>query len=169
MRRKEIQSGKVANMSVSVRVTAPDNPAVQILLEQLNQYLAVRYPAEANHIDSLEELEKPNVVFVSAWEHEDVLGCGAIKFLTDEIQYGEIKRLYVADYARGRGISEMMMKHLERAAIERDVSVLRLEAGKQQPEAIALYRKLGYLERGAFAGYENENIELSVFMEKRLA
>jgi putative acetyltransferase len=156
-------------MSVSVRVTSPDNPAVQVLLEQLNQYLAVRYPAENNHIDSLEELEKPNVVFVSAWEHGDALGCGAIKFLKDEIQYGEIKRLYVVEHARGRGISEMMMKHLEQAAIDRDISVLRLEAGKQQPEAFALYRKLGYLERDAFAGYKNENIELSVFMEKQLA
>ena len=155
-------------MSVSVRVTSPDHPAVRELLDQLDTYLRQRYPAEANHIDPPDVLKKPNVVFVAAWSGETALGCGAIKFLDDDVNYGEIKRLFVADHARGRGIANKLMRHLEQTALDRGVQVLRLEAGMEQPEAISLYRKLGFIERDAFAGYENENIELSVFMEKYL-
>ena len=155
-------------MSVEVRVSAPDHPAVKGLLEQLNTYLSERYPADANHIDSPEELKKPNVVFIAAWSGNSALGCGAVKFLKDDVDYGEIKRLFVADYARGKGVADKLMEYLERAAADRGVNVLRLEAGMEQPEAIALYRKLGFVERDVFAGYEDENIELSVFMEKQL-
>jgi putative acetyltransferase len=155
-------------MSITVRTTAPDHPAAQVLLAQLDRYLAERYPAEANHIDSLEELKKPNVVFVVAWEGSNALGCGAIKFLRDEVNYGEIKRVFVAQHSRRKGIADILMQHLEQSAIDRGIGVLRLEAGMQQPEAIALYKKLGFTERDVFSGYENANIALSVFMEKRL-
>ena len=155
-------------MPVEVCVSAPDHPAIQALLEQLNTYLAERYPAEANHIDSPEELKKPNVVFIAAWSGDTALGCGAIKFLKDDVDYGEIKRLFVADHARGKGIADKLMGCLEQTAANRGVKVLRLEAGMAQPEAISLYRKLGFIERDVFTGYEDENIELSVFMEKQL-
>ncbi len=155
-------------MSIELRTTAPDHPAVKVLLTQLDSYLAERYPAEANHIDSLEELKKPNVFFVAAWEEGNALGCGAIKFLRDEVDYGEIKRVFVTEHARGKGIADALMQCLEQAARERGVNMLRLEAGRQQPEAIALYEKLGFTERDVFSGYEDANIELSVFMEKRL-
>lgn len=151
-----------------MRTTAPDHPAAQVLLAQLDSYLAERYPAETNHIDSLEDLKKPNVVFIVAWEGGNALGCGAIKFLRDGVDYGEIKRVFVAQQERGKGISGILMQHLEQSARERGIKVLRLEAGMQQPEAIALYRKLGFTERDVYSGYENANIALSVFMEKRL-
>ena len=43
---------------------------------------------------------------------------------------------------------------------------MRLETGTKQPEAIALYRKFGYVERGPFGAYKPD--PLSIFMEKRL-
>ena len=43
-------------------------------------------------------------------------------------------------------------------------SLLRLETGVLQPEALGLYRKLGYRERGPFGAYAAD--PLSVFMEK---
>jgi putative acetyltransferase len=44
--------------------------------------------------------------------------------------------------------------------------LLRLETGVRQPEALGLYRKLGYRERGPFGAYKPD--PLSVFMEKRV-
>jgi putative acetyltransferase len=44
---------------------------------------------------------------------------------------------------------------------------MQLETGIKQPEAIALYRKFGYAERGPFGSYQPD--PLSLFMEKRLA
>jgi putative acetyltransferase len=44
---------------------------------------------------------------------------------------------------------------------------MRLETGVLQTEALGLYRRLGYQERGPYGDYETD--PLSVFMEKRLS
>ncbi len=58
------------------------------------------------------------------------------------------------------------MAALEREAAKLGVTLMQLETGIKQPEAIALYRKLGYAERGPFGTYQPD--PLSLFMEKRL-
>jgi putative acetyltransferase len=59
------------------------------------------------------------------------------------------------------------MDYLEARLREQGIELLRLETGIHQPEAIGLYRKLGYRERGPFGAYRVD--PLSVFMEKRAA
>lgn len=61
----------------------------------------------------------------------------------------------------------MIMEYLETELHNRGINLLRLETGIKQPEALGLYRKLGYRERGPFGAYSND--PLSVFMEKRLS
>ena len=58
------------------------------------------------------------------------------------------------------------MAALEREAAELGVTLMQLETGIKQPEAIALYREFGYTERGTFGSYQPD--PLSLFMEKRL-
>jgi len=153
---------------IEIAPISPEEDSVQYLLQQLNEYLEKIYPSESNYIDSVDELKKQNVVFLGASIDAQVVGCGAVKFLQDDISYGEIKRVYVCNAARGRGIAEALMRGLEAAAIDRKVKVLRLETGHQQPEALGLYEKLGYACRGPFASYIHDNNELSLFMEKQL-
>lgn len=45
------------------------------------------------------------------------------------------------------------MQHLEHYLHENGVTISRLETGPMQPQALRLYRKLGYLERGPFGPY----------------
>jgi putative acetyltransferase len=78
----------------------------------------------------------------------------------------EIKRLFVQPAARGRGIGRALMAQLEWLAAEEGVSLLQLETGVKQPEALSLYRALGYAERGPFGAYRPD--PLCLFMEKRL-
>jgi putative acetyltransferase len=59
------------------------------------------------------------------------------------------------------------MNHLEAEARRLGVSVLRLETGISQPEALALYRRRGYVERAPFGAYRLD--PLSLFMEKTLS
>jgi putative acetyltransferase len=59
------------------------------------------------------------------------------------------------------------MDALEREAAKHGVTLMRLETGIKQTEAIALYRKHGYVERGPFGAYRLD--PLSLFMEKQLA
>ena len=59
------------------------------------------------------------------------------------------------------------MSAIEAHAVESGMSVVRLETGIYQPEAIGLYERMGYTRRGPFGDYAED--PLSVFMEKRLA
>src|SRR5262249_17590450 len=59
---------------------------------------------------------------------------------------GEIKRMWVADDARGLGVGRRILETLETRARDFGVSTLRLETNRTLKEAQALYRRSGYLE-----------------------
>jgi putative acetyltransferase len=78
------------------------------------------------------------------------------------VAWGEVKRMYVAPAARGRRIGRLL-DHAKGAKI----TVLRLETGSKQMEALSLYRSVGFRTRGPFADYPDN--EASIFMEMRIA
>lgn len=136
------------------------------LLSLSEAYMAGLYPAESNHMESAASLAADNVVFVGVHRAGQVVACGAVKIVGDDGAYGEIKRVFVPEQQRGRGYSKAIMHHLEAELRARRIPVVRLETGISQPEALGLYRSLGYLARGPFGRYQHDR--LSVFMEKRL-
>ena len=81
-------------------------------------------------------------IWVVAWEGHRAVGCGGLTVYSgDEL---ELKRMYVVPAARGRGVSRLLLRELERLAVQRGYRAIRLETGTQQPEAIRLYRSAGY-------------------------
>jgi len=144
----------------------PGHPETAALIARSDAYMSALYPAESNHFDGLDTLRLPNVRFVAAWLGERIVGCGAVKRLDGPPAYGEIKRVFVAEDCRGQGVSEQIMAVLEQTLVEAGVHLARLETGIHQPEAIGLYRALGYAEREPFGAYQPDR--LSLFMEKRL-
>ena len=128
--------------------------------------MSVLYPAESNHFDGPDTLRQANVRFVAAWAGERVVGCGAVKRLPGPPAYGEIKRVFVDETARRQGVAVAIMTVLEDALRGHGIGLARLETGIHQPEAIGLYRRLGYVERAPFGDYRPD--PLSLFMEKRL-
>src|SRR5436309_2950512 len=64
------------------------------------------------------------------------------------------------------GLAKAILRHLELHTFQRGVSVLRLETGIHQLEAIALYRRFGFKEIPPFAEYLPD--PLSLFFEKAL-
>jgi ribosomal protein S18 acetylase RimI-like enzyme len=76
------------------------------------------------------------------------IGCGALKFHDDAP--AELKRMWVADSARGLGVGRRLLSELEQHAVEHGVRTIRLETNKSLVEAIALYRSAGYVEVAAF-------------------
>jgi ribosomal protein S18 acetylase RimI-like enzyme len=58
----------------------------------------------------------------------------------------EIKRMYVAPCARGRGLSRIVLAELERSARTAGLDWLVLETGQPQTSALRLYRSSGYRE-----------------------
>jgi len=72
---------------------------------------------------------------------EPVGGAGLRTVGTDT---GEVRRVWVDPAWRGRGIGRDLMAGIENAACELGLSVLRIETGGQQPEAVSLYQSLGW-------------------------
>ncbi|MEO6186822.1 MAG: GNAT family N-acetyltransferase, partial [Steroidobacteraceae bacterium] len=152
-------------MVVAVPVAA-DSPGARRLIALSDQYMNALYPAGSNHLESERALLQPNVCFVGIEADNTLAACGAVKLMTDDGVYGEIKRVFVLPTHRGRGYARSIMHALEEALRLRRVGVARLETGILQPEALRLYRALGYRERRPFGAYVPD--PLSLFMEKAI-
>ncbi len=151
----------------------PDQPAVRALLGALDRYLASLYPPEANHLLDVAALQERGVAFFVARDAAGApVGTAACVVRDGEPasggrRYGEVKRMYVAPAARGTGVGTRLLAALEAALCEDGVALAMLETGRDQPEALALYRRSGYAPCAPFAGYADNG--LSVFLSKALA
>lgn len=144
----------------------PYSAAATKLLAMSDAYTASLYPAESNHMANPDTLAQSHVHFLGVTVDQTVAACGAVKVMHDDGHYGEIKRLFVLPEFRGRGLSRALMVALESHLQSLQIEWVRLETGIHQPEALALYRQMGYRERGPFGAYRLD--PYSVFMEKRL-
>lgn len=61
--------------------------------------------------------------------------------------YAEVKRVYTWPAARGRGVAKALLRKIEDEARGANKSVLRLETGTYQQEAIGLYKRMGFRPR----------------------
>jgi len=150
--------------NISIAQESPRQDEVVRLIEELDAYLGNLYPAESNHLLDLESLVRPDIRFFVARRSGTVVGCGAVRL--DPEGYGEVKRMFVHPTARGGQIGRRLLERIEDEARTTGLPLLRLETGIHQPEAIALYRKQGFAERGPFGPYDPD--PLSLFMEKAL-
>jgi GNAT superfamily N-acetyltransferase len=80
----------------------------------------------------------------------------------------EVKRVIVADGNRGRGIGRTLMSRLEDIAREGGASRIILQTGDRQPDAVALYERVGYTPIPIYEPYV-ETIPNSFCFEKALA
>lgn len=146
----------------------PLSPDAQDLIARSEALMGALYPSESNHFEPAANLRPPGGAFWGCWLGEQLAGCGGVKYETPPHgpAYGEIKRLFVRDDARGRGVARRLMGQLEAELMARGMGLARLETGIHQPEALALYRRLGYVERAPFGGYAAD--PLSLFFEKAL-
>ena len=123
-------------------------------------------PAESVHALDLEALRSPYIIFFSAWEGDELVGCGALKEL--DSRSGEIKSMRTAKAHRGGGIASKILERIIKEAEDRAYDYLNLETGSMDEfiPARALYIRYGFEYRGFFAEYfEDPN---SVFMTKKL-
>ena len=117
----------------------------------------------ARSISALDdEMRPPAGLFLVATLHGDPIGSGALKF------HGrnpvELKRMWVAESARGLGVGRRLLAELENQAARRGVRTVRLETNKTLVEAISLYRSTGYVEVAPF----NDEPYAHHWFEKRI-
>jgi ribosomal protein S18 acetylase RimI-like enzyme len=150
----EREFGQSACVSDGFEITVvdPDQPAARRCLRKYIAELDRRFDAGFDPASSLpaepEEMRPPAGLFLIAMLDGEPVGCGALKFHGDEPT--ELKRMWVASSVRGLGVGRRLLEELERHAVERGSSAIRLETNKSLTEAIALYRSAGYREVAAF-------------------
>ena len=147
---------------MNIAFETPDQPDIIALIADLDAYQLTLYPPESVYALDLASLKQPNVLFAVARNADGAaLGCGAMVVTP---QFAEVKRMYVRPEARGQGLAKRMLSLLEQEAAQRGSTQYTLETGPSQPEAIALYERLGYQRCGPYGDYRDD--PLSVFMRK---
>lgn len=151
-------------ISAIVTIERPDTPDAIALITELEATLEPLYPRESRHGLSVERLIREGVAFFVLRSDGMAAGCGGVKLFGTE--YGEIKRMYVRPQFRGLGFAKLMLAHLSEYAQAQGSSLLRLETGIHQHEAIGLYERMGFHRISPFGDYKPD--PLSLFYEKSL-
>jgi DNA-binding MarR family transcriptional regulator/GNAT superfamily N-acetyltransferase len=152
---------------IDIRTVDPTHPdAIQCLaayFAELGRRSESGYDPAAGVSAEPHELVPPAGSFLIAYLRGEAVGCGAVKHHRGAPS--EIKRMWVAESARGLGIGARLLTELEACAVSSGASSARLETNRALVEAIAMYRSAGYTEVSAF----NEEPFADHWFEKRLA
>ncbi len=126
---------------------------IRALLAYHFQQMHENSPPGMAYVLDIEGLKAPGVSFWSVWDGDDLLGCGAMKELGP--QWGEIKSMRTHPDHLGKGAGAAMLDYIIRVARGRGYKRISLETGSTESymPAIALYKKRGFKNGGAFAGY----------------
>lgn len=140
-------------VSVQIRVETYDSPAAQGFIAELQSEYVRRYgDADVTPVDPA-EFAAPDGAFLIAYLDGVPVACGGWR---RNGQDAEIKRMYVAPSARGRGLARRILAALEADARSAGLARMILETGTEQPEAIALYTSSGYALIPGFGVYRDE-------------
>ncbi|MCM0677323.1 GNAT family N-acetyltransferase [Micromonospora phytophila] len=141
---------------IEIHVERFDSPVAQRLIRAALADLGVRYggsgdetPVEAG------EFEPPAGAFLVALLDGEPVGCGGWRSHGDAGDTAELKRMYTAPAARGRGVARAVLAAVERSAREHGRKRIVLECGDKQPEAIAMYISAGYERIPNFGFYKD--------------
>jgi DNA-binding MarR family transcriptional regulator/GNAT superfamily N-acetyltransferase len=135
---------------------------VRAYFAELNRRSDSGYDPGAGVSAEPHELTPPAGAFLIAYLRGEPAGCGAVKHHPGAPS--ELKRMWVAESARGLGIGRRLLAELEAQVVASGASTARLETNRVLVEAIAMYRSGGYVEVPAF----NDEPFADHWFEKRL-
>jgi GNAT superfamily N-acetyltransferase len=98
------------------------------------------------------------------YDEDTPVACAGFKYYSEGT--AEVKRVFMRDEYRGKGLSKELLSRLEVKARDRGYEKLILETGKHLHQAIGLYLKLGYEITENYGQYKN--MAESVCMSKVL-
>ena len=91
-----------------------------------------------------EDFRPPRGSFLVAYQGDEPVGCGGVRHLDGGVS--ELKRMWVAESARGQGVGRRLLQALESRARGAGSSAVRLDTNRTLVEAISMYRSAGYAE-----------------------
>lgn len=155
-------------LDITIELVKAPTTEVIGLLDELNAALAGPYSEEQRHALPVDRLFQPNIRFFIARLDGEAVACGGIGFYDGFV---ELKRMYSKPSVRGRGVAKRLLARLEVEAANAGQTLVRIETGVYQLEALRFYEGAGYRRCEAFGPYATmpaAAIETSIFYEKRL-
>ena len=133
-----------------------DNIEVNQLLEKHFIELRAASPEGSAHVLDIPGLKISSIKFWSLWSNNQLMGCGALKFLDKD--HGEFKSIRVHDDFRGKGNGIKVIKHLIEEAKKLEIKRLSIETGAGDffIAARKLFKKSGFIECEPFAHYKKD-------------
>ena len=141
-----------------------ENPNVHKLLKNHFIELKAASPDGSAHVLDIAGLKVSSIKFWSLWQNENLIGCGALKFLEDG--HGEFKSIRIHDNFRNKGYGVQVINHLINEAKKLKIKRLSIETGAGDffLPARKLFKKCAFEECQPFAHYK-EDIN-SVYLTK---
>ena len=152
--------------AVQVTVERADAEASLVLQEAFFADIAARYPGwEPGSSQSVgpSDLAPPDGIWLVAYRDARAIGCGGLQRLDAET--GEVRRLFLDETDRGRGIGRTLLLELEEHARRLGYRRVRLTTGDGQPEALRMFQSAGYQEIPPFT----DGVFTRHWMEKALS
>ncbi|MFC3504997.1 GNAT family N-acetyltransferase [Micromonospora krabiensis] len=141
---------------IEIHAVRFDSPAAQRLIRDALADLGARYGGSGDEtpVDAA-EFDPPVGAFLVAHLDGEPIGCGGWRSHGEAGDTAELKRMYTAPAARGRGVARAVLAAVERSAREHGRKRMILECGDRQPEAIAMYTSAGYERIPNFGFYKD--------------
>ena len=133
-----------------------DNPEVNELLTKHFVELRDASPEGSAHVLDISGLKVPTIKFWSLWDGENLIGCGALKFL--DKKHGEFKSIRIHDNFRKKGKGIEVINHLINEAKKLKIKWLSIEtgAGGFFYPARKVFSKTGFTVCEPFAHYKKD-------------
>jgi GNAT superfamily N-acetyltransferase len=128
-------------------------PVVQALVQSALIELGERYGGSGDDTPvALTDFDPPGGAFFVALDGAEAVGCCGWRLHGDD---AELKRMYTAPAARGRGVARRLLTTIEESARAAGCKRVILETGDKQPEAVSLYVSAGYDRIEDFGYYKD--------------
>ena len=133
-----------------------DDPQVNDLL--IKHFIELRSvsPEGSTHVLDIPGLKDPSIKFWSLWENDELVGCGALKFI--DKNHGEFKSIRVADNFRGKMLGIKIINHLISEAKNLNIKKISIETGAGEffTPARKLFLKCGFKPCEPFSHYKDD-------------
>ncbi len=141
-----------------------DDPEVNELLTKHFIELRAASPKGSAHVLDIPGLKIPSIKFWSLWKKEELLGCGALKFLENE--HGEFKSIRIHDNFRNKSNGSKLINHLIEEAKNLGIKRISIEtgAGKFFEPARKLFKRCNFKLCEPFAHYKKD--KNSIYLTK---
>lgn len=141
---------------MNIKITKDDlsDGAIAELLNAHLQEMHKYSPPESIHAIDPEKLKDPSITFWAARIDNKLVGCGALKELSEDS--GEIKSMKTDLAHLRKGIAAQLLNEIIAEAKHRSYKAIYLETGSNAAftPAVELYKKYGFVECGPFGDYK---------------